>query len=48
MYRMSRMMMVLIGVVVLLVGGTILLSTRAHDKQPTRIEKAVSLGNLAG
>jgi hypothetical protein len=45
---MSRMMMVLIVVVLLLVGGTIFLSTRAHEKQPTRIEKAVSLGNLQG
>ena len=45
---MSRMMMVLIAVVVLLIGGTILLSTRAHDKPQTRIEKAVSLGNLQG
>ena len=45
---MSRMIMVLIVVVVVLVGGLILLSTRAHDKEPTRIEKAVSLGNLQG
>jgi len=45
---MSRMMIGLIAVVVVLVGGIILLSSRAHDKQPTRIEKAVSLGNLQG
>lgn len=45
---MSRMVIGLIVVVVVLVGGMILLSSRAHDKQPTRVEKAVSLGNLAG
>lgn len=45
---MSRMMIGLIVVVVVLVGGMILLSSRAHDKEPTRVEKAVSLGNLAG
>ena len=45
---MSRMMMVGIVGLLLLVGGTILLSTRAHEKQPTRVEKAVSLGNLQG
>lgn len=45
---MSRMMLVLIVAVLVLVGGMILLSSRAHEKQPTRVEKAVSLGNLAG
>lgn len=45
---MSRMMMVLIVIVLLLVGGMIFLSTRAHDKPQTRMEKAVSLGNLQG
>ena len=45
---MSRMMMVLIVAVLVLVGGMFLLSTRAHEKQPTRVEKAVSLGNLQG
>jgi len=48
MCRMSRMMMVMIAVVRARVGGMIFLSTRAHDKQPTRVEKAVSLGNLQG
>jgi uncharacterized membrane protein len=43
---MSRMMVVLIVVLVVLVGGLFLLSGRAHEKQQTRVEKAVSLANL--
>jgi cell division protein FtsN len=45
---MSRMMVVLIAVLVVLVGGTIFLSSHAHEKQPVRVEKAVSLANLQG
>ncbi len=45
---MSRMMVTAIVVVVLLVGGIFLLSSRAHEKPQTRVEKAVSLANLQG
>jgi len=45
---MSRMMVVLIVVVVVLVGGLFLLSSRAHETQQTKVEKAVSLANLQG
>jgi hypothetical protein len=42
------MMVVLIVVVVVLVGGLFLLSSRAHETQQTKVEKAVSLANLQG
>lgn len=45
---MSRMLVVLIVVLALLVGGMFFLSSRAHDTQQTRVEKAVSLANLQG
>lgn len=44
---MPRLIIVLIVVVVLLLGGTVLLAGRTSHKEPTRIEKAVSLENLA-
>ena len=43
---MSRMMVVLIVVLVVLVGGLFLLSSRAHETQQARVEKAGSLANL--
>ena len=45
---MSRMLVVLIVVLVVLVGGMVFLSNRAHETQQTRVEKAVSLANLQG
>ena len=44
---MPRSVIVLIAAVVLLLGGIILLSMRDTAKEPTRIDKAVSLENLA-
>jgi len=44
---MPRSIIVLIIVVVLLVGGIFLLSGRTSHKEPTRVDKAVSLENLA-
>ena len=45
---MSRMMVTAIVVLVVLVGGLFFLSSRAHEKPQTRVEKAVSLANLQG
>lgn len=45
---MSRILVTLIVVLVVVVGGLFLLSGRAHETQPTRVEKAVSLANLQG
>lgn len=44
---MPRSVVALIVVVVLLVGGVILLSMRDTAKEPTRVDKQVSLENLA-
>lgn len=44
---MPRSIIVLIVAAVLLVGGIVLLSMRDTHKEPTRIDKAVSLENLA-
>ncbi|MCW3849550.1 hypothetical protein OF829_20120 [Sphingomonas sp. LB-2] len=44
---MPRSIIVLIVVAVLLVGGIVLLSMRDTHKEPTRIDKAVPLENLA-
>jgi hypothetical protein len=43
---MSRSLVALIVVVVLLVGGLVLLSTRSSEKEPVRMEKVVPLDNL--
>ena len=45
---MSRPILLLILVLVVLVGGLFLLAGRAREKPTVRIEKAVSLANLAG
>jgi preprotein translocase subunit YajC len=42
------MLVVLIVVLVVLVGGMVFLSSRAHEAQQTRVEKAVSFANLQG
>ena len=44
---MPRIAVVLIIVLVVLVGGLFLLSSRNSHKEPTRIEKVVPLENLA-
>ena len=44
---MPRSIIALIVVLVLLVGGIFLLSTRDSHKEPTRIDKEVPLANLA-
>jgi hypothetical protein len=44
---MPRSIIALIVVVVLLLGGIFLLSRCDTQKEPTRIDKAVSLENLA-
>lgn len=44
---MPRSIVVLAVVLVLLVAGLFLLSTRSSTKEPTRVEKAVPLENLA-
>jgi hypothetical protein len=45
---MSRLLVSLVVVVVLIVGGTVLLAGRAHEKPTARVEKAVDLANLQG
>jgi hypothetical protein len=45
---MSRMMVVLVVVVAVLGGGLFFLSSRAHEKAQTRVEKAVTLANVQG
>ena len=45
---MSRMIVVVGVIVVVLIGVTVLLSSRAHEKPQTRIEQPVSLANLQG
>ena len=44
---MPRSIIVLIVVIVLLAGGVFLLSGGPSHKEPTRIDKAVTLENLA-
>ena len=44
---MSRSLTILIVVLVILVGGLVLLAGRAREKPTVRVEKAVSLANLA-
>jgi hypothetical protein len=44
---MPRSVILLIVVAVVLLGGIVLLSMRDTHKEPTRIDKAVSLENLA-
>ena len=45
---MSRPLIVLLALIVVVVGGLALLAGRAREKPTARIEKAVSLANLAG
>jgi len=44
---MPRSIIALIIVLVLLVGGVVLLASRTSHKEPTRVEKAIPLDNLA-
>ena len=44
---MSRSLVILLVVVVALIAGLFLLAGRSTEQQPTQIEKAVSLENLA-
>lgn len=44
---MPRSIIVLIVAVVLVVGGIVLLSMRDTHKEPTRVDKVVTLENLA-
>ncbi|WP_242117618.1 hypothetical protein [Sphingomonas lacusdianchii] len=44
---MSRSLVILLVVVVALIAGMFLLAGRSIEQQPTQIEKAVSLENLA-
>ena len=45
---MSRPLLVLIVALVVVVGGLFLLAGRTREKPVVRVEKAVSLANLAG
>ncbi len=44
---MSRSLVILLVVLVVVVGGMFLLAGRSTEQQPVKMEKAVSLENLA-
>ncbi|MBB5714806.1 hypothetical protein [Sphingomonas aerophila] len=44
---MSRLLVTLLVILVVVVGGLFLLSSRAHEVPQTQVEKAVSLDNLS-
>lgn len=44
---MSRSLIIIVIVAILLIGGLFFLAGRDTEKQPVRVEKVVSLENLA-
>lgn len=43
---MSRPVLILIALVVIVIGGTVFLSTNAKERPTARVEKVVPLANL--